>query len=70
MRAMALVMMEKDGNCAFVIPYAHGFADLQLQKLMHELYAGHPEVHAYMPKPIVCFRKNKNLGSSLVRAGA
>ena len=61
---------EKDGNCAFVIPYAHGVADLQLQKLMHELYAGHPEVHAYMPKPIVCFRKNKNLGSWLVRAGA
>jgi hypothetical protein len=58
-------------SCAFVIPYAYDTHELQLQKLMHDLYGEHPEVHAHIPeKPVMCFKKNRNLGSWLVKAGA
>lgn len=57
--------------CAFVIPYVDGTADLRLPQLLHELYMEHPELQAYMPeKPLVSFKKSRNLGSWLVRAGA
>jgi hypothetical protein len=58
----------EDSVCAFVIPYAGGVPEMQLQKLLHEAYAGDSEVQAYLPKPIVCFKKSRNLGSWLVRA--
>jgi len=57
--------------CAFVIPYVDGTADMRLQQLLHELYMEHPELQAYIPeKPLVSFKKSRNLGSRLVRAGA
>jgi hypothetical protein len=63
---------EKSGSvCAFVIPYVDGTADLRVQQLLHELYMEHPELQAYIPeKPLVSFKKSRNLGSLLVRAGA
>ena len=57
--------------CAFVIPYVDGTADMRLQQLLHEVYMEHPELQAYIPeKPLVSFKKSRNLGSRLVRAGA
>lgn len=55
---------------AFIVPYANGVPDMRLQALLHEVYLQHPEAHEYITKPLVCFTKNKNLGSWLVRAGA
>ena len=55
---------------AFVVPYASGVPDMRLQSLLHTVYMQHPEAHQYIPRPLVCFTKNRNLGSWLVRAGA
>ena len=55
---------------ALVLPYASGVPRMHPQQLLHNTYMKHPAVHGLVPKPLVCFKKNRNLGSWLVRAGA
>jgi hypothetical protein len=60
----------KSSVSALVVPYAFGVPEMHLQQLLHSTYMKHPDVHGTVPKPLVCFKKNRNLGSWLVRAGA
>jgi hypothetical protein len=57
-------------GAALVVPYATGVPQLQLQQLLHCVYATHPEAHHHMSKPLVCFTKGRSLGAMLVKAGA
>lgn len=58
-----------DGKgCAFVIPYADGQRDMQLQQLLHNAYMQHPAAHDHISKPFVSFKKCSNLGATLVHA--
>lgn len=53
---------------AFVVPYAGGVSDMQLQQLLHSTYMAHPDVHQHISKPFVSFTKCSNLGAMLVHA--
>jgi hypothetical protein len=54
---------------ALVVPYAQQVPDLRLpQILLNEYMKGGEALHAVLTKPIVAYKKNRNLGSLLVKA--
>jgi hypothetical protein len=63
-------VVQNQSVCALVLPFASGVPEMGLQRLLHEAYMEHPSVHDLLPKPLVCYKKNRSLGSWLVRAGA
>lgn len=60
------------GVLALVVPYSRDVSVMQLPALLRAQVMQHPEAAAQLPgtQLFVCFTKNRNLGSNLVRAGA
>jgi hypothetical protein len=60
------------GVLALVVPYSRDVSVMQLPALLRAQVMQHPEAAAQLPRTqlFVCFTKNRNLGSALVRAGA
>ena len=60
---------DSNGKCVLVVPYAQQVPDLRLPQILRDEYVnGGEALHAKLPRPIVAYRKNRNLGSMLVKA--
>jgi hypothetical protein len=54
---------------ALVVPYAQQVPDLRLPQILSDEYVKAGEaLHVALSRPIVAYRKNRNLGSLLVKA--
>jgi hypothetical protein len=52
-----------------VVPYAQQVPDLRLPQILADMYMKAGEaLHVTLAKPIVAYKKNRNLGSLLVKA--
>jgi hypothetical protein len=52
-----------------VVPYAQQVPDLRLPQILADEYVKAGEaLHVTLTKPIVAYKKNRNLGSLLVKA--
>jgi hypothetical protein len=60
---------DSSSKCVLVVPYAQQVPDLRLPQILADEYVKAGEaLHVALSKPIVAYRKNRNLGSLLVKA--
>jgi hypothetical protein len=60
---------DSSSKCVMVVPYAQQVPDLRLPQILADEYVKAGEaLHVALAKPIVAYKKNRNLGSLLVKA--